>query len=38
VKGRDFVAKLLMSRAPEAPEPPVAWYHRDRDEGIYSLT
>jgi hypothetical protein len=38
VKGRDFVAKLLMSRAPETPEPPVAWYHRDRDEGIYSLT
>lgn len=38
VKGRNFAAKLLMSRTPEEPEPPVAWYHRDRDEGIYSLT
>jgi molecular chaperone DnaK (HSP70) len=37
IRGHDFVAKLLMSQVPEVPDPPVAWYHRDRDEGIYSL-
>jgi molecular chaperone DnaK (HSP70) len=38
VKGQDFAMKLLMSQVPELPDPPVAWYHRDRDEGVYQLT
>jgi molecular chaperone DnaK (HSP70) len=31
VRGHDFAAKLLMSRAPEVPDPPVAWYYEDRE-------
>src|SRR6185436_477149 len=30
VRGADFDVKLEMSQAPEEPDPPVAWYHRDR--------
>jgi molecular chaperone DnaK (HSP70) len=37
VRGLDFDVKLEMSQAPEVPDPPVAWYHRDRDEGVYNL-
>jgi hypothetical protein len=38
VRGHDFAMKLELSQAPELPDPPVAWYHRDRDEGVYQLT
>jgi hypothetical protein len=37
VRGHDYELRLAHSQRPEEPDPEVAWYHRDRDQGVYDL-